>query len=149
LLENFQVRSPPCYGQIIKAAIEIFQRVFDPSAFVMSLRRLKNLEDRLRRRRIAFILTPRLRDRENPLEWYNGEQFKERFHMFKETAQFVISLVLPQISKSVKRGASIPAHLQVLAVLRFYEIYILYFILFIFHLFINYLVYIFSNLCII
>jgi len=42
--------------------------------------------------------------------------------MFKETAQFVISLVSPQISKSLKRGASITAHPQVLAVLRFYAI---------------------------
>ena len=72
--------------QLYRRQFKFFQRVFDPYAFVMSLRRLKNLEDCLRRRRITIILTARLRDRENSLEWYNGVQFKERFHMFKETA---------------------------------------------------------------
>ena len=88
----------------------------------MALSRLDNFEDRLeRRRRICRIPTIRLRDRDNPLENYNALQFKARFHIYKETALYITSLISPEIFSSVKRGVHIPPIIQLLATVRYFS----------------------------
>jgi len=87
----------------------------------MSVARLERLEQRMRRRqKLRLIPYACLRDRSNPLEFYNSEDFKYKFHMFKETAIFIIDMVRPKLESPVRRGPCIPVGLQVMAVLRFY-----------------------------
>jgi len=95
--------------------------VFTDMAPETSLARLRRLEKRLRRRHvIATIPIIKLKDRENPLEALNSAAFKERFHMFIETAAFVIKLIGPNLIAPVRRGCQLPPALQVLTVIRFY-----------------------------
>lgn len=87
----------------------------------MSLSRLENFENRReRQRRIASIPLIRLRDRHNPLEWYNAIEFKLRYHLYKETAIFVADLIQSDLSSPIRRGVHIPPIVQFLVVLRFY-----------------------------
>jgi len=87
----------------------------------MSGERLRLLELRWeRQRRVNRLPLRRLRDRKNPLELYNPVQFKVRYHMHKETASFVASLISEKLSAPRRRGVYIPPVIQVLTVLRFY-----------------------------
>jgi len=85
------------------------------------LRRFQRLEERLRRRE-QFLRIPRtrLRDRENPLEFFDGHNFKLRFHLFKETVIYLESLVRGQLSSPVRRGVHIPPIIQITITLRYY-----------------------------
>lgn len=61
-----------------------------------------------------------LRDAENPLEFYNHEQFQKRFRFTKET---VIEVLLPTIGlvpKKTNTGLPILPIYQLLIALRFY-----------------------------
>lgn len=88
----------------------------------MALSRLHQFEERLRRRdRISQVPLTRLRDRDNPLEYYNSVHFKQRYHMWKETAIFVAELISEDLTRfPLRRGVYLPPIIQLLAVLRFY-----------------------------
>jgi hypothetical protein len=85
-------------------------------------RRRKRILRRIHRYRRLTRLFPekRLKDRENPYEYYNSVQFKTRFHMYKETAMFITDLIKTDICFHVKRGSQIPPHLQFLIAQRFF-----------------------------
>lgn len=88
---------------------------------VGSLLRLKRLERRSRRQFLLnFIPQKRLKDYQNPLEKYNAADFKQRYHIFKETAVFVIELIKSDLQAPIKRGAAIPPAVQFLLVMRYY-----------------------------
>jgi hypothetical protein len=83
--------------------------------------RLKRFERRIRRRRvISQIPVVRLKDRENPFENYNSAEFKQRYHMFKSTAHFLLELIGPKLISPLRRGCQLPPAIQFLAVVRFY-----------------------------
>lgn len=83
--------------------------------------RLRQLEKRMeRRRRISRVPLTRLRDRSDPFEALDAVQFKRRYHMYKDTALFIVGLIHKDLSAVVKRGAYIPPHLQFLMALRFF-----------------------------
>ncbi len=83
--------------------------------------RFRRLQRRLRRRRIIFkVPIRRLVDRENPMERYNAIQFKNRFHMNKETTAYIMGLISPNLVSPMKRGCQLPPVLQLLTVVRFY-----------------------------
>ncbi|XP_021953570.1 putative nuclease HARBI1 [Folsomia candida] len=87
----------------------------------MSLSRLANFEYRReRQRRVAVIPLRRLRDRQNPVEWFNAVEFKLRYHMYKDTAIFVTGLIQHELSSPIRRGIHVPPVVQFLTVLRFY-----------------------------
>jgi hypothetical protein len=87
----------------------------------MSLSRLEIMQERFdRRTRVSRIPLVRLRDRQNPVEWYNALEFKLRYHMYKDTAIFITNLISPELSYHLKRGVHIPPVVQFCAVLRFY-----------------------------
>ena len=87
----------------------------------MSLLRLANFEARRRRQaRISTIPLPRLRDRQNPLEWYNAVEFKLRYHLYKDTALYIVDLIQRDLSHPIRRGVHVPPVVKFLAVLRFY-----------------------------
>lgn len=61
-----------------------------------------------------------LRDAENPLECYDGEQFQKRFRFRKET---VVDVLLPLIAletNATNKGLPIPPIIQLLITLRFF-----------------------------
>lgn len=87
----------------------------------MSLDRLRKFDKRIRRRdRIARIPLRRLRDRENPLESYSEVQFKQRFHMYKETVVFITNLIQHDLHAPLRRGIQLAPIIQVLIAIRFY-----------------------------
>ncbi|OXA40695.1 putative nuclease HARBI1 [Folsomia candida] len=87
----------------------------------MPCSRLANFDYRRERQiRVAKIPLTRLRDRQNPLEWFNAVEFKIRYHMYKETAIFITDLISQDLSYRVPRGVYIPPVIQFLTVLRFY-----------------------------
>ena len=99
-----------------------FLSVFFVKSVKMSLSRLAAFDERRRRQyRIASIPLTRLCDRQNPLEWYNAVEFKMRYHLYKDTAIFVSSLIENELNYPVRRGVHVPAIIQFLAVLRFYS----------------------------
>jgi len=86
-----------------------------------SFERVRRLEDRLnRRRRLQSIPVTKLADRSNPMENYNAQQFKQRYHMNKDTANYILNLIAVSLVSPLKRGCQIPPALQFLAVVRYY-----------------------------
>jgi hypothetical protein len=87
----------------------------------MPLERYLALERRLHRRnRIMRVPLLRLKDYLNPMERYDAVQFKLRYHMEKETVQFVLELIQENLCAPVRRGVTIPPIIQLTTVLRFY-----------------------------
>ncbi|OXA65135.1 putative nuclease HARBI1 [Folsomia candida] len=83
--------------------------------------RLRILERRIgRRRRIALIPHTRLRDRSDPMECFDAVQFKTRFHIFKDTALYIVDLIKGDLCAPLRRGTHIPPHIQFLIVQRFF-----------------------------
>ncbi|XP_035715090.1 putative nuclease HARBI1 [Folsomia candida] len=83
--------------------------------------RLRILERRMGRpRRIAQIPLTRLRDRSDPMECFDAIQFKARFHIFKDTALYIVDLIKGDLCASLRRGTHIPPHIQFLIVQRFF-----------------------------
>lgn len=83
--------------------------------------RLNRLQELIRRRdRRKKIPVSRLRDRENPFEFFNEIQFKRRYHMYKDTVAYVINEIAANLCSPMKRGTQLPPTLQVLITLQFY-----------------------------
>lgn len=74
-----------------------------------------------RRRRLHYINRRIIRDRSNPLEVYDEEQFKRRYHLAKGTVIFVLNKIHEYISQEVIRGSPIPALHQLLVALSFFS----------------------------
>jgi len=88
----------------------------------MALQRMERFEQQLQRRRRRSIHLPicRLQDRDNPLEWFDNFEFKRRFHMYKESAVFIIELIKMELCAPVRRGAQLPPAIQFCIAARFY-----------------------------
>ena len=63
----------------------------------------------------------RLKDRSNPLEIYTSIEFKRRYHLFPETAQFLAEELKADLCWSMKRGTYLPPIIQLTTVLRYYS----------------------------
>jgi len=87
-----------------------------------ALSRLRRVERRLRKIRLAKLVIPviRMRERANPLEFYNNVQFKQRFHIYKETAVFLCNAIASDICYHLRRGPQLPIIVQLLVAVRFY-----------------------------
>ncbi|XP_021963469.1 putative nuclease HARBI1 [Folsomia candida] len=85
----------------------------------MALSRLQDFEDR--RNRINRFSIRKLQDMSNPFESFSEYQFQARFRLSKEGVIFVAALIKPKIVSPLKRGAQIPAFMQLLVALRFYS----------------------------
>jgi len=84
-------------------------------------RRFERFERRFRRRqRYIELPRPRLRDRSDPLENYDEEQFRTRFHMNKSTAHFVIDLIAEDLTCPIRRGVHLAPGIQFLIAQRFF-----------------------------
>ena len=87
----------------------------------MAMSRFEEFEERLqRRRRMAQLPLRRLKDRSNPLEYYNFLEFKARFHMNKETALYITTMIQDTISSQVRRGCHLSPIYQFLVAAHFY-----------------------------
>ena len=87
----------------------------------MALARMDHFEERLRRRnQIAKLPLRRLKDRSNPLEFYNILEFKARFHMYKETAIYITNLIEDSLGSSIRRCTQLTPIHQFLVAARFY-----------------------------
>uniref|UniRef100_A0A8C7DRS1 DDE Tnp4 domain-containing protein n=1 Tax=Oncorhynchus kisutch TaxID=8019 RepID=A0A8C7DRS1_ONCKI len=62
---------------------------------------------------------PVLVDTSNPLNYFDEIAFQDQFHMYKENALEIISLLQPRLSSLSQRGRPLPNSLQVLITLRF------------------------------
>lgn len=67
----------------------------------------------LRRERI-------FRDRQNPFEYYDDIDFRNRFRFTKPAAMVIIEMLRDEVQHPTARNHAVPAHLQILAVLRFF-----------------------------
>ena len=59
------------------------------------------------------------RDRSNPIELYNDEEFKCRFRLRKDSVTTIIDLVEMELQRPTYRNHAVPPVLQVCACLRF------------------------------
>ena len=71
------------------------------------------LANEVRVRRIPVI-----RDRQNPLTWYNDEQFKRRFRLRKETIMHLCDILSPVLQHPTHRCKSLSPLLQILLCMR-------------------------------
>lgn len=63
-----------------------------------------------------------LRDRLNPLEYYNDEEFRVRFRFSKDTLiNLILPDILPELQRPTRRSFSLTPIQQICAVLRFYS----------------------------
>lgn len=72
---------------------------------------------------VRRIPVPRLKDRSNPMEDFDGVRFKNRFHMTKDTVKVIYDMIHADLVTPltpISRSTDIPPLLQFLAVLRFY-----------------------------
>lgn len=89
--------------------------------------RIDRLKKRLERiKRMNSIHKLRLKDRENPLEFYDSIEFKKRYHMFKSTAIYIADLIKSDLCSVTKRGVYIPPMMQFLVACRFYGNIVIY-----------------------
>jgi len=80
--------------------------------------RVERIDRRIRRRQ-RFSRIPRtlFKDRTNPIEYYNEEQFKRRFHLNKSTVLYLYEEIQGSITQVIHRGAPIPGILKLLVAL--------------------------------
>ena len=76
---------------------------------------------RRRRRRMMRknLITKRLVDRENPLEYMTSEELFLRFRFRADTILFIVSLVFDKLHRNCRRSNPLPPLTQVLVTLRF------------------------------
>lgn len=78
------------------------------------------LDDHQRYRNYMRILNPRvrvLRDRRNPMEMFEEQEFRRRFRLSKDSARNLADLLQPNLQRD-SRGAGIPVLIQLLIALR-------------------------------
>ena len=61
-----------------------------------------------------------LRDRTNPLEIYDGNQFLQRFRISKETFLELLGLLTPELQRPTRRCKALSPAIQLAIALRFY-----------------------------
>ncbi len=83
------------------------------AARYLLLHNLQQQQQRLRRQ-------PVYRDRLNPFENYDNEEFIKRYRFTKQTTQDIIELISDQLQSDTQRNKAIPPFLQVLTALQFY-----------------------------
>ena len=85
---------------------------------------LRNLRDIERNREILQHDRPVRgpRDRSNPFEMYNDEEFRARYRFTKQTTVGIIDMLEGDLRRDTQRNAALPAMLQVLTALRFYAV---------------------------
>ncbi|XP_048237834.1 putative nuclease HARBI1 [Haliotis rufescens] len=74
---------------------------------------------RKRRSRRRQVITRRLTDRENPLEYMSDDDLFLRFRFRAETILYIVSLVSNRLQRPTQRNSPLPTPTQVLVTLRF------------------------------
>ena len=82
-----------------------------------------------RNRQIIHILQQRrgpqlriFRDRSNPFELYNDDNFRYRYRLSKPTVIEIIEMLRPDLERPTQRNHALPVHLQVLTTLRVFAV---------------------------
>ena len=84
------------------------------------LLRYRQLREYANRRNIHVRQIRRLRDRFNPLEEYDGEDFRLRFRFRKDSVIDLVKILDKDLQHQTRRGLPLTPMQQVLIALRFY-----------------------------
>lgn len=85
-----------------------------------ALLRLERLEELFDLNRRSQLRNRRLKDRSNPFEEFDDEQFSARFRFPKSSIIHFISLIEEKLPTSYSHSLTVPSWLQVLIAMRFY-----------------------------
>ena len=66
------------------------------------------------------VLGRKIRDRLNPIEFYDNSEFSQRYRFTKESVIYLNRKVGPAIKHGSERNCAVPLLLQLLVALRFY-----------------------------
>lgn len=89
--------------------MEEFNRIVDRLEVV---NRVNNVREMRRRRRVL--------DRQDPLTFYDDEEFRKRYRLTKGTVRFVTELLKDDLEPETRNSQNISVELMVLTTLRYY-----------------------------
>ncbi|XP_069704252.1 putative nuclease HARBI1 [Periplaneta americana] len=106
------------FGPHFEPKVSLCRKMADVLEVVELLERAEEVEELAQF--VGNVRKRYIRDKDNPMEFYNDIEFKKRFRFDKETVLEIAHLFEDRLTKLNNRGLPVPPIIQLLTALRFY-----------------------------